>query len=63
MTGRAGCDDGCLRREYFRQDEAVRSTPHPHVRLGYPGRRVRGFTLGGHRLSSLCHGLKLPEKG
>ena len=49
---------GRLRREYLVQDEARgTSTPVP-VRccLGRHGTGTRGFTLRGHRLSSLYRG-------
>ncbi len=56
MTGPAMLSDPgakamrrCLRREYFRQDEAATSTPHH----GDASSAARGFTLRVHRLSSL----------
>ena len=45
-------DVGCLRREYFEQDEWVRSTLSGARAYGHQAPE-QGFTLRGHRLSSL----------
>ena len=43
---------GCLRREYFGQDERARSTLSD-ARADWHQAPEQGFTLRGHRLSSL----------
>ena len=45
-------NSGRLRREYFQQDEAGGGTP-PHRAARMAFTKERGFTLHGHRLSSL----------
>jgi hypothetical protein len=37
--------------------------PPPRLRFGYPSCRRRGFTLGDHRLPSLCHTPVLRQMG
>jgi len=59
MTSMAKAETaGRLRREYFFQDEIIFGPPRPPARRQMHTRPVgrRGFTLGGHPLSSLYRG-------
>lgn len=51
MTAVPAAKLGCLRREYFGQDESQNANRPRHL-LQWSG-GGRRFTLGGHRLSSL----------
>ncbi len=52
-AGARGFAPLALPAEYLRQGEGAMVPPRPRFRLGYPVHGRRGFTLCGHRLSSL----------